>query len=357
MADRKHDTMLVQERPVFRDVQSLRWIGYRGAATHAFALPAGPWESPTGDGKIKSVCGTTLELARVHGDDVRCKRCVKLSNDMATPKYGKGLSEPQVDLVHTGNEQGTPREAEAKVAAEILEISGDAIKYNAAIVEALREGDKDAAKDMANDLDRRGPAAPVPMGPSLRARKGVNGSVKRSAGQRGEAREDGSAFVPGRDPGTRTLEQWQEAQTGKPGRTTLDEPAGRIRPDAGAVQLVDGKHDRTRVACGAMECEHVIMDIPANRSEAITWRQYAKLSRSQQRKAWARASRVVAEEKRARAYGARVNAARKLLPQRDSVPVANLAPEGSRETVELMRAPGQRDGQVAYGELGTTPKK
>jgi hypothetical protein len=191
----------------------------------------------------------------------------------------------------------------------------------------------------------------------LRARKGVNGSVKRSAGQRGEAREDGSAFVPGHDKGTRTIEQWQEARTGKPGRTTLDEPAGRIRPDAGAIQLADGKHDRKREACEAMECEHLIMDIPANRSEAITWRQYAKLSRTQQRKAWARASRVVAEEKRARAYGARVNAARKLLPQRDSVPVANLAPEGSRETVELMRAPGQRDGQVAYGELGTTPKK
>lgn len=321
----------VIERPVRNDVQATRWIGYAKGATHAFNVPAGPLESPTGDGKIESVCGTKLEVARLVGEDRRCKKCTAIL--VPDPeRYGKPLSERQIEPVATGLVDGDPRAAELRRKAEVEAISGDARKLNAEIADVARQGRREAASELARDLDRRGPAAPVPVGPSQAARKGVStAGAGRSAGQRGEARADGVALVQGANMAPVQPRSGWIAKAG-----TLAMPLGRERADRGALGRPLTPHvskgDNAVQACVEMRCAHIVGDLPADRTEAITYREYAKLSRTRQRRMRERIARVQAEIKRERAFAATQPV--KVHPGRKS--------EGDRpEIEELMTAPGK----------------
>lgn len=258
------DVPLARARTVKGDVQKVRWLGYASGKSHGFLVPAGPLESATGT--LKAVCGKSLDIARLAGDDQRCKSCVTaLTED--TRKRGTGLSEGQVEHVATGAQDGAPREAEMRRTAEVALISGDAAKNNAAIVEALRAGDRAGAMEGARKLDARGPAAPVPS------------AQRAPVGSRDHGMLDGVAMVQGAnmDP---VQPMWRNPATGEsePAAAflggTLNERADR---EASTVAVVGGTYGY------------------------LTRDEVDALSRSQRRKYWAKI-KVMAD------HGARVRA-------------------------------------------------
>lgn len=196
----------VMPHVVKNDVTAPRWFTLGTGKAHAFLVPAGPVVSPTGDGKIKSACGRSVNVPELtdasgHG---RCKSCVKLLAEKVG-KRGAGLSEPSIPIVDTGVVQGSPKEAESKRRAEIAEISGDAIEVNADIVERYRSGDKETARTMARQLNRRAPDAPVPH------------ADRAPIGQRDHGAIDGVAMVQGPN---------QDATDG--GQTDWSGPTGEL---------------------------------------------------------------------------------------------------------------------------------
>lgn len=170
----------VVERPIISDMVRPMWLGLPNGKGHAFRL-----ESETSDkidaayrsgkafkieeamapirgaGKIKAECGRSIRADELGKRSTgRCKACSAMFP--AEIKYGKGLTEPQTEIVHTGSQQGAPREAEAKVAAQVAKIG---------------KGE-----------------APVPTAERSHAKR----LGKVAVGQRGEARIDGVALVQGR---------------------------------------------------------------------------------------------------------------------------------------------------------------
>ncbi len=209
------------ERAIKNDVLRARWLGYMHGKSHAFLIPEG--DLP--EGKIRAVCPGSFATERleVNGGE-RCKTCAAMMAD-DTRKRGTGLSETQVDQVATGSVHGTPASAERVRAAEISLISGDAAKINGEIVASLRAGDKDTAMDMARDLDKRGPAAPVPS--AAESPLGVVGSD----GHVITPMIDGAALVKGGDlPPVQAQSGWV-AVAGTPALKN----APHERPDSGVI--------------------------------------------------------------------------------------------------------------------------
>lgn len=242
----------VVDRPVKNDVKAARWLGYAGAKAHAFLVPSGPLESPTGDGQVKSVCTRAFTIARLAGDGHRCKLCVKAMTE-AEVKHGTGLSERTVDVVDTGAQHGDPRDAERRRASEVALISGDAPERNATIGEQLSLGDKVGARKTARALDERGPAAPVPA-----ARMAPLGS-------RDHGRSDGVAMVRGA-----AMKAVQPQRGWKATAGTMAGPIGRERADkeASTVPMHGGTYGY------------------------LTKADYEQLSRTQQRKYWVKLRRM-----------------------------------------------------------------
>lgn len=242
------------ERKIINDVQAPRWLGYETGASHALLIPEGESLEGRKDPRIQAACGTYLVILRLHGDKARrCKWCAALFAEVAT-KANAGLSEPQVEIIHTGAQQGSPREAERKVAADLLPISGDAVKVNPAIVELLRAGDRKGAMEAARDLDACA-AVPSPLMPkaqSARAHRGVSTQIGRhdtslrAAGQRDEARTNGVAMVQGANMApAQPMRRIPRTARENPGALvvssigTMGGGLGRERPDSEIVK--DGR--------------------------------------------------------------------------------------------------------------------
>lgn len=194
----------VTARPVKGDVVRPTWLGYPSGKQHAFMLAEGE-SAPLGT--VKAVCGRTLKGSRMAGGlGDRCKTCT--AQFPAEIRYGKGLSEPQVEIVHTGVQHGSPREAETKIAAQVV---------------AIGKGE-----------------APVPT--AERSHSKTIG--KRAAGQRGEATIDGVALVHGASMAP-VQPMWRNPKTGEitpSSRGTMSGPLGREQLDS---QLRD-ERDRGR---------------------------------------------------------------------------------------------------------------
>lgn len=174
-------TAHVVDRPVIMDVKVPQWYGYARGKAHAYLVPVG--DGPLG----KAVCGKSLDLTRLtKSDGERCKSCASLTAEDKR-KRGTGLVDRTVDVVATGAQDGDTRDAEKRRQCEIAEISGNAAKINAETVENLRAGRKGVAIDKARQLDRRGPAAPVPAASCA------------PIGQRDHGMLDGVAMVRGRN--------------------------------------------------------------------------------------------------------------------------------------------------------------
>lgn len=297
-------TAYVVERPVKNDVQAPRWLGYASGKTHAFLVPAGPLESVSGDGKIKSVCGKSLDVTRLVGDGQRCKPCATAMAD-DTRKRGSGLSEAQVDNVDTGAQDGDPRDAEKRRTAELAPLSGDAAEQNANIAEALREGDREGAVESARALDAQGLSAAVPE------------AGRAPVGSRDHGMLDGVAMVQGRnmDPVQGT---WYNP------RTKEREPAAAYlggsltsRPDreASTVPMHGGAYGY------------------------LTLEQYEALSRSQRRKYWSKVKRM-ADFAKAKRVASRARGVKPAAPTgTGGVGGKSFTEGGSRETERLMQQP------------------
>lgn len=349
----------VIERPVKNDLEPV-WAGTAKGASHAILVPASVAYAykrkmaeaanktvsvseakrteayamlPAANGKIVTACKRTLDVGRLGTSLKPCKVCA--AQFTAEPKKGRALSERQIEPVATGLVDGDPRAAESRREAEIKVISGDAIKVNAEIADTARQGRREAALDMAHDLDRRGPAAPVPTGSAQAAKKGVStAGARRTAGQRGEARTDGVALVQGANMAPVQPRSGWIAKAG-----TLAMPLGRERADRGALGQPLTRHvtkgDNAVQACVEMRCAHIVGGIPADHKEAITYREYAKLSRTRQRRTRERIARVQQENKRAAAWSAR---------QPVKIHPGNKSKGDSPKIEALMGAPGRRDG-------------
>jgi hypothetical protein len=307
-----------------------------------------PLETP--DGLARPVCGKAQDAGKLGMLFTgQCSNCVRLLS--AEPKRGTGLSERQTEVVATGSTHGDPEDAERRRAGEIAAISGDAITRNAQAVEALRAGDKDLARAIARDVDtaaahmphgrrkgQQGTREIVPSAPSaVRPVKADTGRV--SAGQRGEASIDGPALVSG---GNMAPVQPKSGWAAKAG--TLSQPVGRERVDAGALGKL-GKHDRDLPECGAMRCQHIYGGLPEGLRESITWAEYAKLSRSQQRTHQRAVKRAREEAERAET---RERARNRRLPTSPGAECAmgDLDDEGRESAVvALMAAPGRGSGR------------
>lgn len=237
-------------RRVSGDVLALTWRGYVNGKEHAFLIAEG--DVPTG--KIRAVCPGSFDAGRLTGKGTsRCKTCVKLAA-VDVRKRGTGLSEPVTEVVATGAQHGQPRRAEAMRAAEVGEISGDAGKANAEIVEQVRSGDMPGALEAAREIDARGPAAPVPC------------ADRAPVGQRDHGMLDGVAMVQG--PNMAPVQPtWRNPVTGdvEPAAAYL---GGSLRE----------RTDRTVVSPAMV----------GGRYGYLTREQYDELSRTQQRKYWER---------------------------------------------------------------------
>lgn len=284
-------TAYVVDRPVINDVQVPRWLGYASGKSHAFLVVAGPLESPTGDGKIKSVCGKSLDVARLTGDDQRCKSCTSaLAED--TRKRGTGLSEVQIDVVDTGSQDGAPRDADKRRAAELSPLSGEASKDNAEIVQALRSGERERAMESARALDAR---ARVPAREELPALAPVYDKVsgryvshrsvrsldadRAPVGSRDHGMLDGVALVQG--PNMPPVQgTWRNPVTGE------REPAA-ARLDGSLAERADREASTVAMHGGTYGY--------------LTLAQYERLSRSQQRKYWGKIKRDADRAEKARA--------------------------------------------------------
>lgn len=274
---------LHRERTVSNDVIAPRWSGYAGGKSHAFLVPAGPMESPTGT--LKAVCGKTMTLGRLTSVSFRCKSCVTaLAED--TRKRGTGLTESQIDIVDTGSQDGDPRDADKRRAAELTPLSGDAPQTNADIADALRTGEREQAMESARALDARAKVAANEELPALapvydkksgryvshRSVRDLD-AARAPIGSRDHGMLDGVAMVQGpnmppvrgtwRNPVTKELE---------PAAARLDGSLAE-RPDreASTVPMV-GADTYGRFAY-------------------LTKGQYDRLSRTQQRKYWVKIKR------------------------------------------------------------------
>lgn len=252
-------------RRVTGDVLAPRWRQYGTGKTHAFLIPEGGELS----GKVRAMCPGSFRADRLAdaGTD-RCKLCVK-AMAVDARKRGSGLSEPSTEVVATGAQQGAPREAEAVREAEIRVISGDADEANAAIAERLLYGDRGAAVGLARELDARGPAAPVPS------------ADRAPVGQRDHGMLDGVAMVQGANMAP-VQPMWRNPVTGEV------EPA--------AAYLGGSLRDRV---------DRTVVSPPmvGGRYGYLTRDQYEGLTRSQQRKYWAKIKKQndYAAERRAQA--------------------------------------------------------
>lgn len=206
----------VIEKPVLNDVLAPLWADSRTGTRHAFLVPDGSELA----GQAVAACKTRVTLAVLaDGEILRtrwCKKCTALFEDRKT-KAHTGLSERTVDAVHTGAQQGAPRDAERKVASQ---------------VEAIGKGE-----------------APVPHGRSaaqMPDRPGVGTSVSaRTSGQRGEARMDGVALVPGGVNVPPVQPMWRNPKTKQlevSSRGTMAGGMGQERPDTSIV----GRRDKGR---------------------------------------------------------------------------------------------------------------
>lgn len=205
----------VIERPVINDVQAPRWMGYASGMSHAFLAPAGkPLEGPTS----RTACKRVMDVARLTGDSAkRCKTCVAFFADVKV-KANAGLSERTTDVVHTGAQQGAPRDAEKRVAAQ---------------VEAIGKGEAPVPHgESARAVKGQSPA----MDPGLSGKRGDTG--RRVAGQRGEARMDGVAMVPGGVNVPPVQPMWRNPKTKQlevSSRGTMAGGMGQDRPDRSIV--------------------------------------------------------------------------------------------------------------------------
>lgn len=213
-------TAHVVDHPVINDVRAPRWFGYPNGKAHAYLIPA------DGVPLDQAVCGKVLHAARLteSGKRDRCKTCVRLTSE-DTRKRGSALVERTVDIVATGAQHGSPREAESRRACEVAEISGGAAKINAKIAGDERAGRKADARDTARKLDRRGPAAPVPE------------ASASPIGQRDHGMLDGVAMVRGRNMQP-VQPMWTNPATGQrevSSRGTMGGSLGRERADREVV--------------------------------------------------------------------------------------------------------------------------
>lgn len=341
--------MAYAERTIPGTHTEIRWLGRGELKGHAFpAMKGQPLEVP--GGVARPVCGKP-QSADTLGQlfKGKCANCVRLLAD--EPKKSTGLSERQTEVVATGSTHGCPEDAERKRAGEIAAISGDALKRNAEAVAALRAGDKGLATAIARNVDesaakmptgrrtgKKGAREIIPTAPSAkRPAKPVTRDV--TAGQRGEASIDGAALVKG---GNMAPVQPRSGWVAKAG--TLAAPVGRERVDPGALGPI-GKHDRdNNPQCHAFQCEHIYGDLPANHKEAITCREYIKLSRTGQRAHQRVVRRAEAELKRA---AERERAKNRRTPQYPGA-ACEMGPmddDGRGVAASaLMGAPGYKDG-------------
>lgn len=312
----------VIERPLINDVAPV-WVGVEGKALHAVMIESGAayrFGRYMADGRkaealallpeaLTTACKRPLERSKVGGAFKPCKSCT--AQFQAEPKKGTGLSESKPDLVAMGNATGTPADDERAVAAEVLEISGDAGVRNAGIVESLRAGDVEGALESAHALDVRGPAAPVPTAPSQATGRGrmAGRSVREaglSVGARGEAQADGTAFIPG---GNMAPVQPQRGWIAKAGTGALPAGVGKAVPDRGATGEQMYRHDPVdNATCKARQCSHRLYGLPADVREAVTYRELSELAatgpkgKNRANKLRGYAKRAAEELKRGKAY-------------------------------------------------------
>lgn len=212
----------VIEKPVVNDVQAPRWLGYGNGASHAFLVAEGkPLEATTEGGKVKAACGTYVVVSRLSGDvNKRCKKCAALFV-VVKVKAHAGLSERTVEIVHTGAQQGSPREAESLIAAK---------------VQAIGAGDAPVPRAKSARQDKRSSTSPT-TDPQHTGQRTAD-TKRRVVGQRGETRLDGVAMTPGganmrpvqpmrRNPKTKQLEVSS--------RGTMGGALGPDRPDRSIV--------------------------------------------------------------------------------------------------------------------------
>lgn len=141
----------VMPRTIKDNITAPTWLAKGAAKEHAFLFPTDR-ARPTGD--VVSVCGRTLSAGELgKGSHGRCKACARLLPAEPARK-GKTLTEPTLGEVDTGSVHGDPKAAEKRRTAELLPLFGEGSKLNAEIVEALRAGNEDMARDTAKAVDR-----------------------------------------------------------------------------------------------------------------------------------------------------------------------------------------------------------
>lgn len=241
-----------QTAPPAAPTRKASWRGHAGSLAHAFVTIDGKLQAlADAEGRVKALCPERVKcngLVTATRKALRCEACVKKARsvDATVIKIGRGMGERFPEVTDSGAYVGDPASAEKRRRAEISAISGDALKSNKKIVKALRAGDEEKGRELARELDARGPAAEVPTAPNASAPKPA-----RQAGGRGVVGRDdpqnsspGPAVYRGRDM-TGVVPRPRKDGAG-PARDTMCGPTGRVRTDRritdGAVDIVGGRY-------------------------------------------------------------------------------------------------------------------